>query len=446
MALLGHHGDVIIPLYSSSESAVGLVVGEGEEANTRKVMIGFQVSRDFNFLSLHEKQAVDQVCQLGFYYLAIETFIAKFRRPVLTKTSSEHGSSSAVTTAHSKGVPMRSSHISVMSKHKSMGLFARALCTGLEEVLSQYRQLVVEAEQLIVADPHFPLLKLRSTLADFFVIFPALQSLVQEISHSPGMRALGGGEILQALHHRSLVGIRALERVINRLLYHCHKVLFNQISSWVVNGTLSDPYQEFFIRQTTIRALKAAVGEEELNGLEDLDVSLPPPGYNDVPEHSWHMQFKLRMTMLPDYISMALAEKILFIGKAVHIIHACDLGSGSGWKDEEEEDKVTRDKVESSSTLILSPLLQHEQVVEFLSTIQKLREAEAFDAVALNLAVDKMRDCVTRLLWDLVVTKSKLSTHLSFAKDFFLVGKGEFFQVILVCYHYLVSSQGFFSE
>lgn len=35
----------------------------------------------------------------------------------------------------------------------------------------------------------------------------------------------------------------------NRLLWHGHQVMYNQLASWMVYGVLQDPYSEFFIQR-----------------------------------------------------------------------------------------------------------------------------------------------------------------------------------------------------
>ena len=45
--------------------------------------------------------------------------------------------------------------------------------------------------------------------------------------------------------------------------------------------------------------------------------------------------------------------------------------------------------------------------------------------------IEEVRECVANRLWHLIVVRSELVTNLTAAKDYFLLGKGEFFQTFI---------------
>ena len=106
-----------------------------------------------------------------------------------------------------------------------------------------------------------------------------------------------GGQILDLLWRRSF-GVPEVRKCMERLLFHCNRVLFNQITSFVVHGLLTDPHGEFFIQ----RAGASARGASDGQSIERL----------------WNTQFGIRLKMLPlSYIPVRVARTILFIGHAV---------------------------------------------------------------------------------------------------------------------------------
>jgi gamma-tubulin complex component 4 len=54
-----------------------------------------------------------------------------------------------------------------------------------------------------------------------------------------------------------------------------------------------------------------------------------------------------------------------------------------------------------------------------------------FNSVLLERVIEEIRECVATRLWHLVVIQSDLMNDLSAAKDYFLLGKGEFFQTFI---------------
>jgi len=45
--------------------------------------------------------------------------------------------------------------------------------------------------------------------------------------------------------------------------------------------------------------------------------------------------------------------------------------------------------------------------------------------------IDTIGDCVAKKLWNLVVQKADLLSHLSTLKDYFLLAKGEFYLILI---------------
>jgi hypothetical protein len=84
--------------------------------------------------------------------------------------------------------------------------------------------------------------------------------------------------LLNYLHKKSLTGVDAVKYAFQRLLFHCHKVFFNQVSSWLVHGLITDPFHEFFVQR-----IKGAPGLDiHRNKDEDKNSNIA------VPSHDWN--------------------------------------------------------------------------------------------------------------------------------------------------------------
>jgi hypothetical protein len=111
---------------------------------------------------------------------------------------------------------------------------------------------------------------------------------------------------------------------MKRLLYHCHRLFYTQLSSWTAYGILNDPYQEFFIQQlhhsanapssstslpSTITELLAVHDNKESKGLS-LETPLAVTVAN-VDDSTWNREYSLCQHMLPlSYLPLSVANKV----------------------------------------------------------------------------------------------------------------------------------------
>ena len=123
-------------------------------------------------------------------------------------------------------------------------------------------------------------------------------------------------------------------------------------------------------------------------------------------ENEWNISYTLRISMLPhSYISTTLANKILFIGKAVRVLQS---------KKTKQEDRIPLDELQA-----------------FSEAIMKMSKISEFNVILFSKIIEEIRECVASRLWHLVVVKADLQMHLKSIKDFFLLSRGEFFQTFL---------------
>ena len=93
-----------------------------------------------------------------------------------------------------------------------------------------------------------------------------------------------------------------------KLLVYCHTPLYKQLISWMLHGSLFDPFDEFFIEAKTL-----SITETESNGSVETKSG---NGSNIV-------SYEIKGDLLPAYIGARVADKILFVGQAVTLFR-CD--------------------------------------------------------------------------------------------------------------------------
>ena len=236
--------------------------------------------------------------------------------------------------------------------------------------------------------------------------------------------------------------------MFQRILFCCHKVFYHQLNAWIVHGQLVDICEEFFIHKIDLAAgsgqgkgvanVQQSVLESEAPPKSEMNVTkfskggMSVTGKNifenivqtaadnfgasddaanlgsgtDSINQEWNVSYTLRISMLPHcYIGYTLANKILFIGKAIRVLQS---------KRTRQEDRI--------------PL---EELQAFSEAIMKLSKLSQFNVILFSKIVEEIRECVASRLWHLVVVKADLISHLKSIKDYFLLAKGEFYQTFL---------------
>ncbi|NXX14597.1 GCP4 protein, partial [Podargus strigoides] len=118
-------------------------------------------------------------------------------------------------------------------------------------------------------------------------------------------------------------------------------------------------------------------------------------------------QFSLRVEMLPSYIPVRVAEKILFVGESVQMF-------------ENQNVNLTRK----------GSILKNQEDT-FAAELHRLKQQPLFSLVDFESVVDWIRSTVAEHLWKLMVEESDLLGQLKIIKDFYLLGRGELFQAFI---------------
>uniref|UniRef100_A0A0D9WCZ2 Gamma-tubulin complex component n=1 Tax=Leersia perrieri TaxID=77586 RepID=A0A0D9WCZ2_9ORYZ len=304
LALLGFTGDFVLDASSSPSPAARRrsrppahpEAGGGGGGDGEVGPASFRLAPDLTFLQPSERTAIERLISLGFYYRELNRFATESR------DLSWINSSIDVSPPH----PDKS----VKAKVRKGSAYRRAIANGIAEILSVYRSAVLQVEQNLLSDPLPILATVTHGLNKFEVLLPPLHELVMEIEQ----KDIKGGQLLNLLHKRCHCGVPELQSCIQRLLWHGHQVMFNQLTSWMVYGILQDQYNEFFIRRQEDRDQ-----ENELSQVDAAD-KFTQKSAKETSLTSWHTGFHVSLDMLPEYIHMRVAESILFAGKAVRVL------------------------------------------------------------------------------------------------------------------------------
>ena len=281
------------------------------------------------------------------------------------------------------------------------GLYKRALAVGLTKILNEYREAISKSEIRFIRDEALSILELRHFLSRYFELIPILNATVTSVKR----RDLKGLQISDYLYVQSRLGSPNAKECFEILLQHCHRVMFNQMISWLLHGELVDYYGEFFVEER----------HHSTSSFED-----PQKHLGVVAEYEWKHQHRLKFSMLPrSFLPARLAEKILFVGKAVHIVRRSRRGSSGnennnvGWRSQSQKNMFAK---------------------MFLS----LRDHPQLRIMDVEQAVDRVQNFMATQLLHLILLEEQthsggasLGEHLNVLRDTFLLGDGHFFSVFI---------------
>ncbi|KAL4572123.1 hypothetical protein LXL04_018892 [Taraxacum kok-saghyz] len=381
LSLLGYTGDLIV-----DERDRQLFVGLSPD-NSVSNQCTFKLASDISFIEPSERDIIEKTIALGFYYRELDRFATKSRNLSWIRSGNES--------------PMPYTSVFPKEEMENQSVYRRAIANGITEILSVYRSAILHMEQKLLSD-HLPILAtVTQGLNKFFVLLPPLYELIQEIERD----GICGGKLLNLLHKRCHCGVPELQTCIQRLLWHGHQVMYNQLTSWVVYGILHDQYGEFFI------------SEQEGNSDMNMTEKLTRMSVNDGSLSDWHLGFHISSDMLPEYIPLHVAESILFAGKAIRVLR----NPSSAFRSVDARHKK----------LMGDELLPQSEADKIEMMLQNLKESSEFHKRSFEGAVDSIRAIAASHLWQLVVVRADLNGHLKAIKDYFLLAKGDFFQSFL---------------
>uniref|UniRef100_A0A8K9UU56 Gamma-tubulin complex component n=1 Tax=Oncorhynchus mykiss TaxID=8022 RepID=A0A8K9UU56_ONCMY len=331
---------------------------------------GLQVSQDLPFLHPSETSVLNRLCKLGSDYIRFTEFIEQ----------------------HTGHVHQQEHHSIQTNQAGLNGVYLRAFCTGLDSMLQPYRQALLDLEQEFLGDPHLSISHVNYML-DQVMSYP----------------------ILETVYKHSCGGLPPVRMALEKILAVCHGVMYKQLAAWMLHGLLLDQSEEFYVKQGPSAGGAAANQEEDeedlgigglsgkqLKELQDLrlieEENMLAPSLQ---------QFSLRAEMLPSYVPIRVAEKILFVGESVQMF-------------ENHNHSPSR----------AGSILKHQEDM-FATELHRLKQQPLFSLVDFENLIDGIRSTVAEHLWTLMVEESDLLGQLKIIKDFYLLGRGELYQVFI---------------
>ena len=100
------------------------------------------------------------------------------------------------------------------------------------------------------------------------------------------------------------------------MLTFTNEVMYKQLRDWMIYGNLNDKYEEFYICHD--KELFCDTYSQTEKG-EDTELIEIDNIFSSLRISSSYSQFKINSSKLPSYISIKIANKILFTGELLQI-------------------------------------------------------------------------------------------------------------------------------
>ncbi|OAQ97329.1 hypothetical protein LLEC1_01612 [Akanthomyces lecanii] len=186
-----------------------------------------------------------------------------------------------------------------------------------------------------------------------------------------------GGQIISLIHGFAAThGDPIVSTFAERLLGTCTRPLYDILRHWIYDGELSDPYQEFFVREQTGKPDSA-----KLKGGSNV----------------WEDKYEVAEELIPSIMTSDFAQKVFLIGKSLNFIrHSC---GDALW-------------VENYSR----------------AASKELRYG---DTATIEAWIDEAHKTTMKRLMDLMANKFQLFDHLKALKNYILLGQGDFIALLM---------------
>nr|XP_023019797.1 gamma-tubulin complex component 3 homolog [Leptinotarsa decemlineata] len=259
---------------------------------------------------------------------------------------------------------------------KQRGIICQALIATVSDELSEYYKTVAllqagATRQGSIERSDTTLKRALFVMHDHHSRFEWLAYIAEQCSDKKG------GELITSIHGFLQHGSKCAQEVSERVLKAVCKPLYIMLSRWLLDGEINDPCNEFFIEAKTITSA----------------------------ERLWHDKYHVRQAMVPSFITMSQAKKILATGKSINFLRQI-CKDGGQLPGREALQKLFR-------TTTAEALFAPEQSIEFHATLENVYQETSL-----------------RVL-DLLKNKYKLYEHLQSLRRYLLLGQGDFIRHLL---------------
>ncbi|GJQ80181.1 putative gamma-tubulin complex component [Trypoxylus dichotomus] len=286
------------------------------------------------------------------------------------------------------------------------GLYVKAFCDGLDKVLQNYRNTIVEIENRFLKNPNLTLTYVLGEVEKFDTLFEVLIKMIRMIENEN----IHGVLLMSRLYLYTSCGIPLIANAANKIIQSVNTIFYRHLCNWIIYGELVDIHNEFFICDGHCPDENFWYPEQSSEDIVSGKIESTNTFRRTKPFQCPIQKFFIDTKLLPSIISRETAETILFLGRIVWIVRndpkkAEDIGYQLKYK---------RDIWKGKD-------------VEYYQKIQKL-ENYPFNLAKFDKTIEECRQSITQYLWTIMVDEAKILDHLQHVRDYYALGRGELFK------------------
>lgn len=204
------------------------------------------------------------------------------------------------------------------------------------------------------------------------------------------------------------------------------------MAHWMLFGVIDDVHSEFFIKFTPLDNNASACTKSSNSSIlvrfyKIFILSIYKTIYlTYTPQHSdkngedYIWQYEVNHNQLPGFMSSVVAEKILFVGQTVLVFQM-----ERNFQSKKETDQLSVCLSELSRDDIYQ--LWNGREAEYFKLIEDLSLEPRINPFHIEDAVNLIKKYVSARLSEIAVNEVDLERQLGLIKDFYLLGRGEFY-------------------
>ncbi|XP_026219069.1 gamma-tubulin complex component 3 isoform X2 [Anabas testudineus] len=265
------------------------------------------------------------------------------------------------------------------SLDRAFGLVGQSFCASLHQELKEYYRLLSVLHSQVEDDQGVNMctensLTLRRLLVWMYDPKVRLKTLAALVDFCQGRK---GGELASAVHAYGKTGDPQMRALVQHILCLVSHPILNFLYRWIYDGELEDTYHEFFVASDP----------------------------NVKTDRLWHDKYSLRKSMIPSFITMDQARKVLLIGKSINFLHqVC-------------HDRTPPSKITPASKSADTPKDAAELLSDLEGAFQEKIDAAYFDT--------------SKYLLDVLNHNYLLLDHLQAMRRYLLLGQGDFIRHLM---------------
>lgn len=287
------------------------------------------------------------------------------------------------------------------------GYYLLNLAKGIEMALEEYYAEIGRLEKYCLGNERNSLSYVYNALYAKFPLLVFMRNLITEI-HVLNLR---GCVLLHNLHQQCEHGDIQLEKAIKIIMKPVKNAFFSSLAHWLLFGVIDDVHSEFFIKFTPTDAVDGSSFSKSAT-CSLLSAEKNPEDY------IW--QYEVNMSQLPGFFSIVLAEKVLFVGQTVLVFKM-----GRNVKVKNKTDPLAAKLAELDSDDIYQLWSGRES--EFFKMVVDLSNEDTINVFRLEKVIIDIKNYVSARLSEIAVNEVDLERQMGLIKDFFLLGRGEFY-------------------